>query len=347
MDGYAVRAADVGAATTLKLVGESAAGHPWSGEIKSSEAVRIFTGAYVPAGADTVVIQENTTTSGETVSINELPARGKNIRPEGQDFQAGNTVLSSPRRLTARDIGLLAAMNLPEISVFRKPRIGILSTGDEIVQPGQSLKDGQIFSANGPGLCAFVESRGGAGINLGVVPDDINALGEVIEQSGSLDMLVTSGGVSVGDHDLIKEIASNGGLEITFHKIAMRPGKPLLFAHFGQMPFLGLPGNPVSAMVCAILFLGPALEVFQGLSGKAPEAIPAHLGSALRANDDREDYIRAVLVRRESDLPLITALPQQDSAMIAALAKANALIIRKPKAPPAAPGDTVLAIPLT
>lgn len=347
MDGYAVRSSDIlTAPTTLKVVGESAAGHPWAGEVKTGEAVRIFTGAYIPVGADTIVIQENTTRDENTVLINEISGAGKNIRPKGQDFQVDDSPLTAPRRLSSRDIGLLAAMNLPKVSVFRRPRVGILSTGDEIVQPGEPLGNGQIVSANGPGLTAFVESRGGIAMNLGVIPDKVKALQDAIEHADPMDILITSGGVSVGDHDLIQKSAGAGGLKITFHKIAMRPGKPLLFGQFKQLPFLGLPGNPVSAMVCAVLFLDPALDALQGLPGRGPEMVAARLGAALAANDGREDYIRAVMKRSDHDLPLVEPLPKQDSAMIAALAKANALIVRPPHAPSSDAGDVVRVIPL-
>ena len=347
MDGYAIRLADLTTSpTTLKVVGESAAGRPWDGDLKAGECVRIFTGAYVPAAADAVIIQENTTTGNGTVSINDSASPGKNIRPQAQDFRAGETLLRAPHRLTARDIGLLAAMNLPDIMVFRRPRIGVLSTGDEIALPGAPLSEGQIVSANGPGLCAFVESHGGQAINLGVVPDDLSALRGAISRTGSLDLLVTTGGVSVGEHDLVKRAAGEEGLQIHFHKIAMRPGKPLLFGQIQGMPFLGLPGNPVSAMVCATLFLGPALAVLQGLPGNPPDTITARLETSLKANDDREDYIRAVLRRSENDLPIVSPLPKQDSALVAALAQANGLIIRPPHAHASNPGETVLVIPL-
>ncbi len=348
MDGYAVRIADVPSTPTkLKVVGESAAGHPWKGELLEGEAVRIFTGAYVPEAADTIVIQENAIAEeDESVSIIERPATGKNIRLHAQDFHSGDTVLIAPRRLAARDIGLLAAMNLSKITLFRCPRVGILSTGDEIVLPGETISEGQIVSANGPGLCAFVESQGAEAVHLGVVPDDLDALQEALSAVDQIDLLVTSGGVSVGDHDLLKRVMIENGLQIGFHKVAMRPGKPLLFGHFKQMPFMGLPGNPVSAMVCAILFLGPALAVLQGLPGSPPEAVAAHLNMAMRANDEREAYVRAVLQHGQSGLPTVSVLPTQDSAMVAALATANALIIRPPRAPAAEPGDTVLAIPL-
>ena len=347
MDGYALRIADVPTAPTgLRVVGESAAGRPWDGQMQVGETVRIFTGAYVPEGADTVVIQENAAAGKDTVSIIEYPAEGKNIRPKGQDFRSGETVLNAPRRLTARDIGLLAAMNLPEITVFRRPRVGVLSTGDEIVLPGEKVIDGQIVSANGPGLCAFAESQGGEAVQLGVVADDIGALKAAISDAGQLDFLLTSGGVSAGDHDLVKRAMVENGLEVGFHKIAMRPGKPLLFGRFNQTPFMGLPGNPVSAMVCAVLFLGPALAVLQGLPGNPPDTFPARLDATLKANDGREDYVRAVLRRSENSLPTVSPMPKQDSALVATLAKANALIIRRPHVPAAEPGETVLTIPL-
>ena len=348
MDGYALRAEDVTSPpVSLKIVGESAAGHPWTGKIQGGETVRIFTGAYVPDGADTVVIQEDTSADGETVSVNAPVQTGKHIRPMGQDFQSSDKILKFPRMLTARDVGLLAAMNIPAVRVFLKPRVGILSTGDEIVEPGSEVKDGQIVSANGSSLSAFVSACGAFPINLGIVPDDVDALRTVINASDSLDMILTSGGVSVGKHDLISQAAPQNDLEVIFHKIAMRPGKPLLFGRWNHTPFFGLPGNPVSAMVCALLFVGPALEALQGLPGDAPRTLPAKLSGVLPANDEREDYIRAVIQPAETDLPRVTPLSKQDSALIAALSSADALIVRAPHAPRAQDGDVLQILPLT
>jgi len=346
MDGYAVHFDDIkNSPQTLRVTGESAAGHPYRNAVGAGEAVRIFTGAFVPRGADTIVIQENTAAAGESVTINELPRKGQHIRPAGQDFRAADAVIKAPKHLTSRDIGLLAAMNLPRVSVSRRPVVGVLSTGDEIVLPGDPIAEGQIVSANGPGLCAFVTAHGGEALHLGVVKDDPKALLRIAEQIRHLDLLVTSGGVSVGDHDVVKAALSSAGFKATFHKIAMRPGKPLLYGRLHNLPVLGLPGNPVSAMVCAVLFLGPALAKLQGLAGDAPRLMPAQLGADLKANDSRADYIRASL-SHERGVSIATPFPVQDSGMISALARADALIVREPQAPAASAGEPISILPL-
>jgi len=347
MDGYAVRTDDIPAApATLTVIGESAAGHPWRGTIGASQAVRIFTGAYLPQGADAIVIQEDTKSDGAIITVTEAPTRGRHIRPAGQDFRTGDEVLAAPRRLTARDIGLLAAMNLPQVSVSRRPRIGVLSTGDEIVLPGQPVGEGQIVSANGPGLCAFITAHGGEAIHLGVVKDDPEALIRAAQHTQQLDMLITSGGVSVGDHDVVKSALTKVGFKATFHKIAMRPGKPLLYGRLNGAPILGLPGNPVSAMVCAVLFLGPALDKLLGLEGAAPATMRARLAEDMKANDSRADHIRVGVERDSDGMPLAVPVGRQDSAMIANLARADALLVRSPFAPAAKAGEMVEIIPL-
>ncbi len=347
MDGYAVRCDDISTVPCkLRVIGESAAGHPWRKSLKAGDSVRIFTGAYVPEGADGIVIQEDTAADEAGVSINEAPRRGRHIRTCGQDFRKGDAVLAAPRRLTARDIGLLAAMNLPSVTVARRPRVGVLSTGDEIVMPGDPIAEGQIVSANGPGLCAFISAHGGEPLPLGVVRDDPKALLRVAERARGLDLLVTTGGVSVGDHDIVKGTLSGAGFKAAFHKIAMRPGKPLLFGRLHDLAILGMPGNPVSAMVCAVLFLGPALARLQGLAGEAPPQTAARLGADLKANDGRTDHIRATLVIEHGELPMATPFPAQDSAMIATLARADALIVREPFAPAAQAGEIVSVIAL-
>ncbi len=349
MDGYAVRHEDVPSVPlTLEVVGESGAGHPWKGTLGIGQALRIFTGAHVPAGANTVVIQENTKahgTNANTVVIMEMPQPGRHIRKAGQDFRAGDVGLTAPRRLTVRDIGFLAAMNIARVPVARRPRIGILSTGDEIVMPGETVGEGQIVSANGPGLAAFVESHGGEAIPLGVAKDEIDALRAAIARAEPLDMLITSGGVSVGEHDLLRKALQSDDFRLAFHKIAMRPGKPLLFGRIGKnqhLPVMGLPGKPVSAMICAVLFLGPALARLQGLPGDAPATLAARLGADLPPNDSREDYLRAVL---SNDL-VATPFPKQDSGMVSSLAKADALIVRPPNAPALSAGAPVAVIAL-
>lgn len=350
MDGYAIRHEDVPSVPlTLEVVGESGAGHPWKGTLGIGQAVRIFTGAFVPAGANTVVMQENTKahgTNANTVVIVEPPQAGRHIRRRGQDFMKGDVGLTAPHRITARDVGFLAAMNIARVPVARKPRIGVLSTGDEIVMPGETPGHGQIVSANGPGLSAFIEQHGGEAIHLGVARDELEALRAAIARAEPLDMLVTSGGVSVGEHDLMRKALQSDDFRLAFHKIAMRPGKPLLFGRIGanqKLPVLGLPGNPAAAMVCAALFLGPAIARLQGLPGDAPAMVPARLGADLGENDTREDYLRAVL----SPDFVATPFPKQDSGMISSMARANALIVRPPHAPALLAGAPVPVIVLS
>jgi molybdopterin molybdotransferase len=346
MDGYAVRSTEATAGVTLTVVGTAAAGHPWGGRVGPGQAVRIFTGAHVPAGADAIVIQEDTVADGTRVTLNAAATAGRHIRPLGQDFKTGETVLRPPRRLSYRDVGLLAAMNLAAVPVFKRPRIGVLSTGDEVVMPGAEVKPGQLASANGPGLCAFVAHHGATPVHLGIARDDTASLTAMSAAATDLDMLVTTGGVSVGDHDLVARVLGESGLVVNFHKIAMRPGKPLLFGALKGKPFMGLPGNPVSALVCALLFLAPALDRLQGLPGEAPRTQRARLGVGLKANDKREDYLRATLERGADGQLIATPYPKQDSSMISALAKADALIIRPPLAPEAKPGEAVEVIVL-
>ncbi|MBM3515291.1 MAG: molybdopterin molybdotransferase MoeA, partial [Alphaproteobacteria bacterium] len=328
----------------LTVTGESAAGHPWNGAVGQGQAARIFTGAYVPAGADSIVIQEDVAVDGATITINDAAQKSRHIRPAGQDFRIGDIVLRAPKRLSFRDVGLIAAANVPWLSAHRRPRVAILSTGDEVVMPGDPVGPGQLASANGPGLAAFITAHGGEPIHLGIARDDAASLAALARAATGVDLLVTSGGVSVGDHDLVSRVLGDIGLAVTFHKIAMRPGKPLMFGHLGATPFLGLPGNPVSAMVGAVLFLGPALDRLSGLSGAGPLTQTARLGSGLKANDKREDYLRASLTRSHDGALTATAFPKQDSAMIRALAEADGLIVRPPHAPEAKAGDAVPVI---
>lgn len=346
MDGYTVRAEDVTTVPTpLPVVGESAAGHPYSEPLKSGQAVRIFTGAHVPDGADTVVIQEDTDRNGDTITINEIEP-GRHIRPKGQDFGDGDTLLISPVRIEPRHVGLLAAGDRPWISVYRRPRVAILSTGDEIVLPGEPRTSNQIVSANGPALSAFIKQKGCEPVHLGVVKDDEDALVAIANAAKSCDLIVTSGGVSVGDRDLVRKAFGQAGLEVGFHKIAMRPGKPLMFGHLEDTPMLGLPGNPVSALVCALLFLGPALDRLQGLAGDTPTSTLAALGADIKENGGREDYMRAVLSNNGDGTMTATPIFAQDSSMIGALANSNALIIRPIGSPAAKRGEAVQVLPL-
>lgn len=347
MDGYAVRAADVAAApVTLRQIGEAPAGGAYDGSVGPGEAVRIFTGGPLPEGADTIVIQENTERDGARVTILKAAPPGQYVRPEGLDFRAGEVGVQAGRRLTVRDVGLAAAMNVPWLKVRRRPRIALLSTGDELVMPGEAVGTNQIIGSNGLSLAAFVEARGGEAINLGIAPDNIESLARLTGEARGADLLVTTGGVSVGEHDLVSSALAGRGLALDFWKIAMRPGKPLLFGTIGGTPILGLPGNPVSSLVCAIVFLGPAIDAMQGLGLAPTPAETAVLGAAVGANDHRQDYLRAQLSYAPDGRRVATPFDRQDSSMLATLAHADCLVVRPPRAPAAAAGETVTIVPM-
>ncbi|CAN0461485.1 unnamed protein product, partial [Discosporangium mesarthrocarpum] len=332
MDGYAVRAADVAALpATLNVVGYAPAGHAFDGTVGAGEAVRIFTGAPVPDGADTIVIQENTEQSGEVVRVTDGAAPvGRYIRPAGLDFATGDVLLPRGKVLTARDVGLSAAMNVPWLSVHRKPRISILATGDEIVMPGDPIGRDQIVSSNALSLAAFITAQGGTPLDLGIAPDEEDGLRALAAGARGSDILVTTGGASVGDHDLVQSVLGDIGLEVDFWRIAMRPGKPLMFGRIDGTFLIGLPGNPVSSLVCAIMFLAPALRKMLGMDDLLPETGTARLGADLPENDEREDYLRASLARDDAGDLIATPYGKQDSSMFATIARADALVIRKP-----------------
>ncbi|MDP6572599.1 MAG: molybdopterin molybdotransferase MoeA [Rhodospirillales bacterium] len=351
MDGYAVRAADVaGVPVTLKVIGESPAGGAFDGVLGAGQAVRTFTGAMVADGADAIVIQEVTDAEGDTVIVKESTAPGTYIRRAGQDFRAGQVLLAAGKVLTARDVGLAAAMNVPWLKVRRRPRIAILATGDEVVMPGEPLARNQIISSNSVALDAYVRALGGVPIILGIARDDEESLHAMLAGAEGADMLVTIGGASVGDHDLVRKVLGDEGLDLTFYKVAMRPGKPLIFGRLGNVPVLGMPGNPVSAGVSSIIFLGPAMEVMLGLrrpgEDAAEPAPTALLGRHLEANDQRQDYLRAKLGRDDKGSLVATPFDKQDSAMMARLAAADCLVVRPPNAPPAEAGERVEIVPL-
>ena len=350
MDGYAVRAEDVATLpATLKVIGYAPAGGAFEGGVGPGEAVRIFTGAPVPRGADAIVIQENTRQEDDgtaTVVDGSAPA-GRYIRPAGLDFDAGQRLLAAGRALTARDIGLAASMNVPWLKVRRKPRIAILATGDEVAMPGDPLGPHQIVSSNGLSLASFVRAGGGVPVDLGISPDSEAALKTMAGGAGGADMLVTTGGASVGDHDLVRQVLGGAGLELDFWRIAMRPGKPLIFGRLAGTPVLGLPGNPVSSMVCAVIYLGPAIKVMLGLEDAEPPTGTAVLGADLGENDERQDYLRARLRRNPDGAPVATPFEKQDSSMFADLARADCLVIRPPYAPPTTAGSPVTIVPLT
>jgi molybdopterin molybdotransferase len=346
MDGYAVRAEDV--VTTpaeLRIVAEVPAGAGFGGHVGAGEAARIFTGAPLPAGTDTIVIQEDAERQGDRVRVVEGASRGRYVRHEGLDFGEGEVLLRAGRQLTARDIGLLAAMNRPWLFVHRRPRIGILSTGDEIVMPGDPIGPHQIVSSNSLALAAFVAACGGIPISAGNAPDDPEALRRIATATSGVDLLVTTGGASVGEHDLVRDALATDGLELDFWQIAMRPGKPLMVGRYRGTPMVGLPGNPVSTLVCALLFLKPA---FERLSGAVPaaEAEPtARLATPLAKNDRRQDYLRSRLARGSDGMLEVFPFEVQDSSMMRLLATADCLVVRPPNAPALPAGAMVPIVP--
>ena len=348
MDGYAVRSADiVTVPAVLRRVGEAPAGAAFDGVVGPGEAVRIFTGAPVPDGADAVVMQEDTEADGDLVTIKFSVAPRRHIRESGIDFRAGEVGLAAGRLLSTRDIGLAAAMNVPWLRVRRRPRVAILATGNEVVLPGDPVGPHQIVSSNALAVAALVTAYGGVPMNLGVALDTPESLRELIAGADRADLLVTSGGASVGDYDLVRSVLGDRGMELDFYKIAMRPGKPLMFGRFGNIPVLGLPGNPVSSLVCAILFLRPALRSLQGLAPEERAPMTAHLAVPLRANDQRQDYMRATLERDRGGELTAKPFELQDSSLMTVLARADCLVIRPPFAPPAVPGDVVEILSLS
>lgn len=342
MDGYAIRFADVPTVpTTLRVVGQAPAGGAYAGTLQPGEAVRIFTGGPVPAGADTIVIQENTQLNNDLVTVVEPPQEARHIRRAGLDFKAGESRVPTGTALTPRHIGLLAGMNLPQLRVHRRPRIGLLATGNELVKLGQTPGPNQIVASSGLGLAAMIANWGGEPVSLGIVRDETPAIVQALQAARECDLLVTLGGASVGDHDLVQDALKAAGGALDFWKIAMRPGKPLMFGAVGALPLLGLPGNPVSSLVCALLFLRAAILKMTGRTDIALPLTPARLGAAMATNDQRQDYVRARLERSPGGEWVATAFPIQDSSMLSALAQAGALILRRPHAPAAAAGEAV------
>lgn len=346
MDGYALRAADATLGATLKVVGAAPAGHPWEGTLAAGEALRLFTGSVVPDGADSILLQEDATRSGDAVTVNEAAKQGRHIRRAGQDFAAGDTLIAPGKRLNARDIGLAAAGNNAWLTVHRRPRVAILATGDEIALPGDPIPPGGIVSSNSHALAALVRAAGGDPVVLPIAPDDRAALMAAADSVHGMDLLLTSGGASVGDHDLVQEALGARGLIVDFWQIAMRPGKPLMHGRLGEVAMIGLPGNPVSSLVCAILFVVPALQKLSGLPAAAPPTVMARLGAPLAANDKRADHLRATLSTAPDGMLVATAFPRQDSSMLRLMAQADALILRAAHAPAAEAGAMVPVIRL-
>jgi molybdopterin molybdotransferase len=340
MDGYALRAADAAApGKRLLVIGTAPAGHPFGRRVERDEAVRIFTGGVVPDGADAIVIQEDTSAEKDSVVLNVSAVPQRHIRSAGLDFRLGDVIAAKGQRLSPRDVSLLAAADLSAVAVRRKPRIVFAATGDELSRPGEARKPGGIVASSGYGLSAMIDDWGAIPVDLGILPDTVEAVGSIASGAQDADLVVTIGGASVGDHDLVQSALGPKGFTLDFWKIAMRPGKPLIFGRLGETPLIGLPGNPVSTLVCAILFVRPAIAALLGMASRA-YSNPARLLRALPANDGRQDYLRASASQRDGEL-WVEPFAIQDSSMLSLLAKADCLIVRKPNVPAAAIGDKV------
>lgn len=335
MDGYALRASEAVPGATFHVIGEAAAGRGFDAEVGAGQAARIFTGAPMPRGADRVVIQEDVSRDGDTITLSDALDKGPHVRAAGADFRIGDHI-SAPLRLSAAHVALAAAMNVPVLSVARRPVVALISTGDELVMPGEVPGPDQIVASNTFGLKALLEAEGADVRLLPIARDTEDSLRLAFALTKGADLIVTIGGASVGDHDLVGKVAADLGLDRAFWKIAMRPGKPLMAGKIGGVAMIGLPGNPVSAMVCGHVFLRPVIRAMQGLPAAALETGVARLAAPVAANGPRTHFMRA---KRDGDT--IRAFESQDSALLSVLAQAGAFLIRPANAPAAQTGDMV------
>jgi len=345
MDGYAVRSEDVvDLPTNLKVIDESAAGKPATAAVQQGQAIRIFTGAVMPKGADCIILQEDTIKQNSHITIAEASDAGKFIRKTGQDFKAGDVLIPAGKQLTARDIALLASAGIDEVLTLPAPRVAIVNSGDELVEIGITPKHGQLVNSNGAMLAAMITAFGGEAVDLGSLPDKSGALEHLLHANGAFDLIVTTGGASVGEHDhIIGDLQNHPQSKVNFWRIAMRPGKPLIFADWDGVPLLGLPGNPVSTGVCALLFVQAAIAKLQGRHLQH-DICSARLSTPLPENDKREDYIRTNLSVCDDRVLIATPAEKQDSAMLSFFAKADGLIIRPPFAKALGIGEEVQVI---
>jgi molybdopterin molybdotransferase len=335
MDGYALKSVEADLHAQFKVVGEAAAGHAWQGDVQAGQAVRIFTGAPLPSGTDRIVIQEDVSRTGDLITITSDPGAANHVRPAGGDFCIGDT-LAAPTRLGPSDVALLAAMNVPVVTVSRRLIVALISTGDELVMPGETPGPDQILVSNTFGLAAMLENAGAECRVLPIARDTEASLSQAFALTRGADQIVTIGGASVGDHDLVAKVAESQGLERSFYKIAMRPGKPLMAGRMNGIPMIGLPGNPVSAMVCGRIFLVPVIEKMLGLGERSVQMQTAVLTEDITANGPRAHYMRAHVAAEG-----IRAFDRQDSSLLSVLNAANALLLRPPHDGPRKTGETV------
>lgn len=340
MDGYAIRSADLTDGTSFAVIGEAAAGRAFAGTVGKGEAARIFTGAPLPEGADTVVIQEDVTRDGDTITVTDRPDPGANVRAAGGDFRIGDTI-DAPRVISASDMALMAAMNVPQVPVTRRPVVALIPTGDELVQPGEEPGPDQIVASNSYGLHGLLSAAGADVRLLPIARDRIEALETVMALAAGADLVITIGGASVGDHDLVAKAATGIGMEQSFYKVAMRPGKPLMAGRLGDAAMIGLPGNPVSAMVCGHIFVVPVIRHMLGLGAGPAPRLRAQLARDVPANGPREHYMRARITEGG-----IAPDDRQDSALLSVLSASAALLVRAPDAPAAKAGEMADYLPL-
>lgn len=335
MDGYAVRDQDAKTGQTLRVIGEAAAGHAFEGSVGNGEAVRIFTGAPVPNGAERVVIQEDVIRENDTITLQDKLDIKRHIRAAGQDFVAGDP-LTAPRVLSPADVALLAAMNIPMVPVARKPVVAIIPTGDELVQPGETPSDDQIIASNSYGLAALLRDLGAHPRLLPIAKDTVAALSLSFDLAASADLIITIGGASVGDHDLVGQAAADKGMDQSFYKIAMRPGKPLMAGTLGDAMMIGLPGNPVSAMVCGHVFVAPTIRAMLGHPSEPTPTQTAILANDITPNGPRQHYMRGHIEDK-----VVTIFERQDSALLTVLSDANCLVVRPPSDGARKAGETL------
>ena len=339
MDGYAVRFDDIGG--PLTLIGESQAGKSFDGSLSNGEALRIFTGAPVPVGADTVIMQENTSFEGNQVTINECRAKGINIRKIGEDFKKDDILLKKGVKITARHIAVIAAGNVEKICVYRKPKVAILSTGDELLDVGSEISPDKIVNSNVPLFMALIKENGGIPVNLGTARDTLDDVKAKISKVKDVDIFVSIGGVSVGDYDIIKDVLKDAGLKVDFWKVAMKPGKPIVYGDFKGIHYFGMPGNPSSAYICFVNFMLPAMNKMQGLGEYGYPISHAILDHDIKEGSGRMNFMRTIYTENQDGIKTVSANFSQSSALLKTMSDANCLLIRDVKAPPAKAGELV------